>query len=190
MKATGTNTATNTKAIPITGPCTFSIALIAASFGGKPLYFNSYSTASTTTIASSTTRPIANTMANNVNVLIEKSSNTKAPNVPSKDTGTAIIGMIVDLQDCRNTYTTIRTSNNASTKVCSTSLMEALTNLVLSTTTLYCISGGKDLDCSSSTFLTFAIVSNAFASFCKEIAKPATSLCADLAIKSYPLAPI
>ena len=165
MKATGTNTATNTKAIPITGPCTFSIALIAASFGGKPLYFNSYSTASTTTIASSTTRPIANTMANNVNVLIEKSSNTKAPNVPSKDTGTA-------------------------TNVCSTSLMEALTNLVLSTTTLYCISGGKDLDCSSSTFLTFAIVSNAFASFCKEIAKPATSLCADLAIKSYPLAPI
>ena len=75
-------------------------------------------------------------------------------------------------------------------KVCSTSLIEALTNFVLSTTTLYSKSGGKDLDCSSKTFFTLAIVSNAFASFCKEIAKPATSLCADLAIKSYPLAPI
>ena len=176
MKATGTNTAVNTKAIPITGPCTFSIALIAASFGGKPLYFNSYSTASTTTIASSTTRPIAKTMAKSVKVLIEKSNKMKAPNVPSKDTGTAIIGMIVDRQDCKKTYTTTKTRSNASTNVCSTSLIDALTNLVLSTTTLYCISGGKDLDCSSRTFLTLAIVSNALASFCREIAKPATSL--------------
>ncbi len=103
MKATGINTADNTKAIPITGPCTFSIALIAASFGARPLYFNSYSTASTTTIASSTTRPMANTIANRVNVLMEKSKRTKAANVPSKDTGTAIIGMIVERQDCKNT---------------------------------------------------------------------------------------
>ena len=127
-------------------------------------------------MASSTTRPMANTIAKSVNVLIEKSNNMNAPNVPSKDTGTAIIGMIVERQDCKNTYTTTKTNSNASTKVCSTSLIDALTNLVLSTTTLYCISGGKDLDCSSNTFLTFAIVSNAFASFCKEIAKPATSL--------------
>ena len=134
IKATGINTADNTKAIPITGPCTFSMAFIAASFGDKPLYFNSYSTASTTTIASSTTRPMASTMANRVNVLIEKSNNTNAPNVPSKDTGTAIIGINVDRQDCKNTYTTIRTSTNASKNVCSTSLIEARTNLVLSTT--------------------------------------------------------
>ncbi len=49
-------------------------------------------------------------------------------------------------------------------KVCSTSLIEALTNFVLSTTTLYSKSGGKDLDCSSKTFFTLEIVSNAFAS--------------------------
>ena len=110
------------------------MAFIAASFGDKPLYFNSYSTASTTTIASSTTRPMASTMANRVNVLIEKSNNTNAPNVPSRDTGTAIIGINVDRQDCKNTYTTIRTSTNASKNVCSTSLIEARTNLVLSTT--------------------------------------------------------
>ena len=134
INATGINTADSTKAIPITGPCTFFIAAIAASFGAKPLYFNSYSTASTTTIASSTTRPIANTIANNVNVLIEKFNRTNAPNVPSRDTGTAIIGINVERQDCKNTYTTIRTSNNASKNVCSTSLIEARTNLVLSMT--------------------------------------------------------
>ena len=134
INATGMNTAANTKAIPTTGPCTFFIAAMAASFGDKPLYFNSYSTASTTTIASSTTRPIANTIANSVNVLMEKSNNTNAPNVPSNDTGTAIIGINVERQDCKNTYTTMSTSNKASKNVCSTSLIEARTNFVLSTT--------------------------------------------------------
>ena len=78
MKATGTNTATNTKAIPITGALYIFHPLIAAS-----LEVNHYILIRTLPLlllrlASSTTRPIANTMANNVNVLIEKSSNAES----------------------------------------------------------------------------------------------------------------
>ena len=53
------------------------------------------STASTTTMASSTTRPMARIMANMDRVLMEKPSNTKAPKVPIRETGTASIGTMV-----------------------------------------------------------------------------------------------
>ena len=48
------------------------------------------STFSTTTIASSTTIPIASTRPNNVNVLIEKPSRYRKAKVPTTETGTAI----------------------------------------------------------------------------------------------------
>ncbi len=71
MNAVGMNTAESTSAIPITGPEISSIALSAASFGDMPSSMWR-STASTTTIASSTTSPIASTSPNSDKVLIEK----------------------------------------------------------------------------------------------------------------------
>ena len=56
------------------------------------------STASTTTIASSTTRPIASTRPNSDRVLIEKPSNGKTANVPTSETGTASSGIKVARQ--------------------------------------------------------------------------------------------
>ena len=147
IKATGTNTEINTKAIPITGPCTFSIAATVAAFGFNPLYRISYSTASITTMASSTTRPMASTMASNVSVLIVKPITWKAAKVPIKDTGTAIIGITVDCQVCKNKYTIIATRSKASAKVFTTSFIDAFTNFVLSTITFACISGGNASSC-------------------------------------------
>src|SRR4029077_13008149 len=71
--AVGTNTATRISAIATTGPDTSSIARSVASRGASP--FSMWcSTASTTTIASSTTSPIASTSPNNDSVLIENPS--------------------------------------------------------------------------------------------------------------------
>ena len=85
-------------------------------------------TASTTTIASSTTTPIASTKANNVIRLIESPSNNMKKNVPTSDTGTARVGMSVERQSPRNKKTTRATNTNASNNVRKTSSMEASRN--------------------------------------------------------------
>ena len=73
MNATGMNTAARISAMPMTGACTSAIALNVASRGDIPSSMWC-STASTTTMASSTTRPIASTSPNSESVLIEKPS--------------------------------------------------------------------------------------------------------------------
>ena len=69
-KAQGTNTAQSTRATAITGPVTSSIALRAASRGGRPCS-SQRSTFSTTTMASSTTMPMARTRPNSDRLLSE-----------------------------------------------------------------------------------------------------------------------
>ena len=101
MNATGMNTAARISAMLTTGPDTSSIAFIVASRGARP--FSMWcSTASTTTIASSTTRPMASTSPKSDSVLSEKPSAGKTMKVPISDTGTAITGMSVARQFCRN----------------------------------------------------------------------------------------
>ena len=60
------------------------------------------STASTTTMASSTTSPIASTSPKSESVLIEKPKSGKKTNVPISETGTASNGISVARQLCRN----------------------------------------------------------------------------------------
>ena len=62
--ATGTNTASSTSVVAMIGPVTCIIALRAASAGSRPSSCMSRCTFSTTTMASSTTRPIAKISAN------------------------------------------------------------------------------------------------------------------------------
>ena len=94
-------------------------------------------------MASSTTKPIANTIANNVSVLIEKSRITNAANVPISDTGTASSGINVARQLCRKIKITNTTSSNASINVCATSSIEARIKSVLSKISLIKSPGGK-----------------------------------------------
>ena len=79
------------------GPLTSVIALIAASLGASPASMWR-STFSTTTMASSTTMPIARTMPNKVRVLIENPRASIPAKVPIKETGTATAGIMVARQ--------------------------------------------------------------------------------------------
>src|SRR5262245_25166513 len=131
INAVGTKTAQSTSAMAMTGPVTSSIALRAASRGDNPSASHR-STFSTTTIASSTTMPIASTMPNSDRLLSEKPNMVMTANVPTSETGTATIGMIVARQFCKKTSTTINTSTNASISVWTTLMIDSCTNTVVS----------------------------------------------------------
>ncbi len=89
-------------------------------------------TASTTTMASSTTMPMASTRPNIDSVLTEKPSSGKKMNVPTSDTGTVSSGMSVARKFCRKMKTTRVTRMIASTKVLTISWIEACTEGVVS----------------------------------------------------------
>jgi len=91
------NTDTSTRTIAITGPVTSSMAFLAASLGESPPSMWR-STFSTTTIASSTTSPMHNTMPNRVRVLIENPRTYMPAKVPISETGTATMGISVARQ--------------------------------------------------------------------------------------------
>jgi len=79
----------------------------------------------TTTIASSTTMPMASTMPKSERLLSEKPNTFITASVPISDTGTARSGMIDARQVCRNTTTTSTTSSKASSSVCITAVMDS-----------------------------------------------------------------
>ena len=98
---------------------------------------------SITTIASSTTMPVASTMPKSVSTLIEKSNSLMNANVPISDTGIVIAGMIVLRQFCRNRNITRMTRPIASTSVHSTSTIDSRTTTTLSKATCHSRPGGK-----------------------------------------------
>ena len=83
-------------------------------------------------MASSTSRPIASTLANIVSMLIEKPSTYSTPNVPSSTTGTAMVGIRVARKLPRNRNITRNTSTTASIRVWITPLIDTCTNGVVS----------------------------------------------------------
>jgi hypothetical protein len=135
MNAVGRNTAVRISAIATTGPDTSDIAFSVASFGERPCSMWC-STASTTTIASSTTMPIASTSASSEIVLIEKPNTGNSTNVPISETGTASSGISVARQPWRKMKTTMMTRTIASTSVWRISLMPSLTASVVSSETV------------------------------------------------------
>ncbi|MNE69775.1 hypothetical protein D3C80_1655220 [compost metagenome] len=72
-------------------------------------------------MASSTNKPIANTMPNIVRVFIEKPKAARMAKVPSNTTGTAMVGINVARKFCRNKYITRNTRMMASISVFTTS---------------------------------------------------------------------
>ncbi len=103
-------------------------------------------TASTTTIASSTTMPIASTRPSSDSTLIEKPISGKNMNAPISETGTVISGMSVARQFCRKTKTTMMTRTIASNSVCTISLMPSSTGSVVSSEIVYSMSRGKRVE--------------------------------------------
>ena len=129
MKAVGTNTAASTKVVAIIGPVTSFIACTVASNGALPSEILR-STFSTTTMASSTTIPIANTRPNSDSALSEKPISCINANVPTSEIGTATSGIIDARHVCKNSTTTSTTNNTASRSVLITASIEPRTNTV------------------------------------------------------------
>ena len=131
-KAMGPNTAASTKPMPIKALVISPMDLRVASLGGRPSSLMTRSTFSTTTMASSTRRPMARTMANMVSMLMENPSRPRTAKVPRMTTGTARVGMSVARKLPRKTYITRKTRKIASNRVLTTSLMATLTKGVVS----------------------------------------------------------
>ena len=125
--AIGMNTAVSTVPMPTSAPVIWSIDLRVASSGESFSSSIRRSTFSTTTIASSTSRPIASTTANMVSMLIEKPNSSSTGKVPSSTTGTAMVGIRVARRFCRNRYITRNTSSTASISVLTTSRIDTRT---------------------------------------------------------------
>ena len=113
-----------------------------ASLGSMPISMWC-STASTTTMASSTTRPMASTSPNRDRVLMEKPSSGNRAKVPIRDTGTAIMGIRVARQFCRNRNTTRITRPMDSMRVHRISWMPEVMDRVVSRDTATSMSAGK-----------------------------------------------
>src|SRR3569832_1528340 len=133
MNAIGTNTAQRTNAMAMIGPGTSRIALLVASRGERP-FSMLRSTFSTTTMASSTTMPMASTSPNKDSALMENPNAYMIAKVPTIDTGTDSSGMIEARQVCRNRMTTSTTNATAVSNVWTTASIEPRTNTVGSVT--------------------------------------------------------
>src|ERR1700719_3760333 len=123
------NTEHSTSAMEMMGRVTSPMAACAAACGFKPCSILR-SMFSTTTMASSTTIPVASTKPNKVSELMVNPASSGAASVPTMSTGAATSGITLARQVCRNTTTTSTTSNTASNKVCTTASMELRTNTV------------------------------------------------------------
>ena len=129
MNAVGTKTAHSNRAVATIGLVTSLMARLAASGGESPRAILR-STFSTTTMASSTTMPMASTRPKSDRLLIENPNASMAANVPISETGTAASGMIEARQVCRKMITTITTRKMASSNVWTTASIECRTNTV------------------------------------------------------------
>src|SRR5271169_4285197 len=98
---TGTKTEINTSDVATTAPDTSFIAADVA-VRGSVLSSSIWRCAfSITTIASSTTRPVASVMPNSVSELIEKSKILTNANVPISETGIVTAGIMVARQSSK-----------------------------------------------------------------------------------------
>ena len=149
MNAVGINTASNTSTIPTIGPDTSCIDLIAASLGVNLPVSKWRTVFSTTTMASSTTIPMANISPNSVRVFSEKPSRLITANVPISDTGMTNVGTRAARQFCKNSIITNSTSTKASIRVLYTSFTDSFTNVVVSSVMFQSTLAGKYLDSSS-----------------------------------------
>ena len=119
------------QATAITGPVTSSIARRRRVRGCRPSAIQR-STFSTTTMASSTTMPMASTRPNNERLLSEKPMAAITANVPTMATGMAASGITATRQFCRKTNTTMATRITASRNVFSTPMIDSRINGVVS----------------------------------------------------------
>ena len=123
----GMNTAISERLIEITVKLTSALPRSAASRTSIPASTCRTMFSSTTT-ASSTTKPVAMVSAISERLSMLYPSKYIGPKVPKMDSGRTAAGISVARGDCRNTKTTPITSNTAKTRVRSVSPTAAVTD--------------------------------------------------------------
>src|SRR5271169_5980976 len=98
---TGTKTEISTRDVAITAPDTSAMATEVAVCALDPSLLICRWAFSITTIASSTTRPVASVIPKSVSELIEKPKILMKAKVPMRETGMVMAGMTVARQSCR-----------------------------------------------------------------------------------------
>jgi len=161
------------------GPSSNRIASIDASWPFMPLSMLC-AAPSTTMMASSTTMPIASTMANKVAKFTVKPIAAMAAKAPMIVTGTVVAGTSMARQSCRKIRMTMSTRIAASISVLYTSCIEALTKIVTSNGTSYCTPCGKLPASSASRFFTSLATVRALAPGDSEMPRPADALLSTL----------
>src|ERR1017187_2159051 len=160
---TGTNTAISTSDVAMTALVTSPMAREVASCGSECYMAMWRCTFSMTTIASSTTSPVASVMPKSVNELMEKPKSLIKANVPMSETGMVTAGMMVARQSSKKRKITTMTMTIASESVTSTSRIESPTTVVASNAMAYSSPGGKLLESSFKATLALASTSRALA---------------------------
>ena len=122
---------------------------------------------SITTIASSTTKPVAMVSAISVRLLIEKPARYITPNVPTSESGTATLGMNVAGRLRRNRKITITTSATASRSSNCTSATDPRIVTVRSVSSVTSIAEGSDACSDGSSFFTRSTTSITFVPGCR-----------------------
>src|SRR5579884_3584528 len=173
---TGMNTEISTSDVAITALVTSPMASDVALCGSQCSSEMWRCTFSITTMASSTTRPVAKMMPNMVSELMEKPNALINANVPTNDTGIVMAGMTVARQSSRKRNA--MTMTIASSRVEMTSLIESPMTVVVSKAMTYFMPGGKDFDSSTSA---------AFAALSTSSALASESCCTPIPMASCPL---
>ena len=127
----GKNTTASVSEVDITAKKISFEPLIAASFGDIPssIFLKMFSV---TTIPSSTTKPVAKTIASNVKILIENPARYMIKNAPINETGISINGRNAMSQSRKKRKIISTTNKKAMSNVSSTSVIEVLIKRVLS----------------------------------------------------------
>ena len=122
-KPIGAYTAASVMVMEMTGPTISRAPCIAACTGGLPSSRCRWMF-STTTMASSTTSPIASTIASSVSRLMLNPITSIRLQTPTSDSGMVTTGMITERNDARNRKITTTTMMTASPRVFSTSSID------------------------------------------------------------------
>src|SRR5258706_6166639 len=147
---TGTNTEISTSEVATTALATSFMATDVAVWESVPSSVMWRWAFSMTTMASSTTSPVASVIPKSVSELMEKPKILMKANVPISDTGIVTAGITVSRQSSRKKKITMMTMITASSSVVTTSRTESPTTVVVSKATTYLIPGGNDWDSSAS----------------------------------------
>ena len=141
---TGTNTEISTSDVATTALATSAMATDVAVCGSVPSSLMWRCAFSMTTMASSTTSPVASVIPKSVSELMEKSKILMNANVPISETGMVTAGMMVARQSSRKKKDHNNDDDDRFLSVVTTSFTESPTTVVVSNAMTYLMPGGND----------------------------------------------